>query len=204
MRRVLSFLAAAGLVLAVGGAVALLRADWGPATVNDFGTPPRSTFSLSGARAFTDWPLYNTGSSFAGLPLTAILRHRVARPFDPEVTKIRPNYVSFIYGDCRPEGEAGCAPPLEIQISPACRLRPSDIGLPAHGKASIRGAEAALYEEGAKLVLAAGRSTITIYGRSQVEVVEAARALRGVNVRLAASERLPAPAAEARAGAARC
>jgi hypothetical protein len=204
VRRIVSFLLGAALVLAVGGAIALLRAERGPARLNDFGASPRSTFSRAEARAFTGWPLFNVGASFEGMPLTAVLRQRVTNPFDPEVTRIRPNYVSFIYGDCRPEGETGCAPPLEIQISPACGLRPSDIQLPAHGLTHVRGVPAAFYEEGAKMIFATRRSTVAIYGRSRHEVVRAARRLRGVNVRLAADEPLPAPAAETRAGAARC
>jgi hypothetical protein len=53
---------------------------------------------------------YFIGSSFRDLPLTEVL--------------VPPNgagdSTSFIYGDCEPAGDAGCAPPLEIQTWGIC------------------------------------------------------------------------------------
>jgi hypothetical protein len=184
-----------GALLAIGLTVGiLLRPGHGSAESPDYGPPPQSTFDLRDARGFSGWALYNLGDSFQGYPLVAVLRTHVTNPVDPEVTKIRPNYVSFIYGDCLPLDDSGCAPPLEIQISPACLFTPSDIGLPDSGRTTVRGVNASFYEDGAKLVFVTGNSTVTIYGQSRDQVVGAANAIKGVNVALAAGAPLPAAA----------
>jgi hypothetical protein len=122
-----------------------------------------------------------------------VLRYQVTSPADPDVTKIRPNYVSFIYGDCDPGG-GSCAPPLEIQVSPACLYTPADIELPDSGRTEVRGVPGVFYEDGAKIVLVVGRSTVVVYGSSRDQVLRAAEALAGVNIAIAPEDVLPAPA----------
>ncbi len=64
--------------------------------------------SAAASRSFD--PLYSAGDRVDGLPLAAVLRRDDAAEF-----------VSFVYGDCVAGDDAGCAPPAEIQVWPACR-----------------------------------------------------------------------------------
>ena len=82
------------------------------------------------------------------------------------------DYVSYIYGDCeylKSENiEGGCAPPLEVQTWPACRR--SLANYTYEGKAypyeplpDERGAEVASFEEGGRLELYSGSSTVVVF-----------------------------------------
>ena len=192
MKRSIIVLFGLALATVVAAAVSLTRVGGADAVPTEFGASPRSTFSRAEARRFTDFPLYDVGESFQGWPLVAVLRRKDTGRFAGE--HIRPNYVSFIYGDCLATDDQGCAPPLEIQISPACLYTPADIALPAEARLKIRGVTSSVFEEGAKLALVAGRSTVTIYGRARDDVVAAAGRLRGVNLPVEATDNLPAPA----------
>ncbi len=72
--------------------------------------------------------VYSLGSSFDGLPLTAVLRQCEDPGLDASIgVDARGNSTSYIYGDCElPMGEGGCAPPLEVQVRPACERSVSD------------------------------------------------------------------------------
>ena len=62
---------------------------------------------------------YFLGQDFESLPLTDT-SYSCHRPTPPSDGIAREDLVSFIYGDCTPGDEGGCAPPLEIQTWPAC------------------------------------------------------------------------------------
>jgi len=183
-------------VLAAGApALVLLRS--GDAEANARPDAPKSTFSVARAKAFSDFPVYDAGDSVEGLPLVAELR-RVGGAA---------NYVSFIYGDCVAVDDYGCAPPIEIQIWPACVRNPSlyaGPGAPVGDKVTVRGVPAAFYEDGRRLEVQTGISTVVVFGRTQADVVAAADALRGVNVPVRPSDDLPTPAAGALDGSLRC
>jgi hypothetical protein len=71
-----------------------------------YGEPaPSAQFTLEDARAFDDYPLLFAGDRVEGLPLVTVLRRSDTADF-----------VSFVYGDCTPDDDMGCAPPLEIQV----------------------------------------------------------------------------------------
>jgi hypothetical protein len=96
-------LAALAVVMAVAGAaIVLIGSD------DDAG----SSVSAVPAEARDG---YFVGSSFRDLPLTEVL--------------VPPNgagdSTSFIYGDCELAGDAGCAPPLEIQTWDICDRFPA-------------------------------------------------------------------------------
>ena len=185
----------AAVIAAGAAALVLLRS--GHAEANARPDAPKSTFSVAQAKGFTDFPVYDAGDSVEGLPLVAELR-RVGGGT---------NYVSFIYGDCTAVDDYGCAPPIEIQIWPACLRNPSlyaGPGAPVGDKATVRGVPAAFYEDGRRLEIQTGTSTVVIFGRRQAEVVTVADALRGVNVPVRAGDNLPAPAAGALDGSLRC
>lgn len=93
------------------------------------GRPARTT---AGKKACTapdepaNFRLYSLGARFAELPLTTVMRIcSVPQPLSAEAEELPPtwraNFVSYIYGTCEPpQGEGGCAPPVEVQVWPAC------------------------------------------------------------------------------------
>lgn len=158
--------------------------------------PPKSTFSMKEAVQFANFPLYSAGDSVEGLPLVAMLKNPPAGD------------ISFIYGDCKPTGETGCAPPIEIQVWPACKRNPSlydESTLPTKiERTVVRGVPAISLEDGARLEIQTGISTVVIFGRGSDEVLRVAAALQGVNVPVNAKAALPAPALGAQAGDVPC
>jgi hypothetical protein len=206
MRRAVALLfvaaAAAGVAVFAGSGAAV-----DPAPAPGRYAPPQSTFSVAAARAFAEFPVYNVGNRFRDLPLVAVLRRADAAAEAGE--PVAADYVSFVYGDCEPRA-GGCAPPLEVQVWPACVRNPSVlsyVGLGTPEATTVRGVPATFLDEGpgaARLELTTGRATVVVFGSSREQVTEAALALRGVNRELAADRPLPAPANGALAGRLDC
>jgi hypothetical protein len=94
---------------------------------------------------------YYVGPSFEDLPLTDVL--------------VPPggagDSTSFIYGDCEPPDEGGCAPPLEIQTWSICDRLPS--GSARSDLVSFRGAKALFDPAEEQAEIYAGRKTIVIF-----------------------------------------
>ena len=160
---------------------------------------PNSTFSLAEAQTFTEFPVYYAGPAVDGVPLVAVLRRDDSA-----------NYVSFIYDECDAKSETGCAPPGEVQVWPACQR---NLSLYAGARSSIspvpesttvRGAPAAFFENGSRLEIQTGASTVVVFGGSSEWVLRLANALRGVNVGVQAGELLPPPVAGALDGTLEC
>jgi hypothetical protein len=186
---------AAGLAIVVAiGAAAILGSGSAEAE------SPRGNFSLAHAQTFTDFPLYYAGETVAGLPLNYVLRQPINQ---------RKSSVSFIYGDCIPRGDAGCAPPVEVQIWPACVRNPSlykaqgPVG-PVAEMRTVRGVPAAFFEDGHRVEIQTGTATVVIFGREQSLVTEVANELRGVNVPVQATNKLPASDSRALVGKLPC
>ena len=163
------------------------------------------------ARAFTDFALYSLGDSFEGLPLVAITR-RLDPPiseFDVPLTH-RANFVNHIYGDCEAVSDSGCAPPLQIQVWPACERTLSSYSLtPAgdpfpHERTTVRGVPAAFFEDGGRLELYSSDVTIVIFGLGKEHVRRAAEALQPVNTAASAARNLPSPVPGALEGKLEC
>ena len=164
MRRAVHALAAGALML--GGAAC--------------GSERRSAVAdrvtLADARAFDDFPLYYAGELVDGLPLVAIVRREdTAR------------YVSFVYGSCEPSGsDQSCAPPAEIQIWPSATRNVGSYDARGGGAAPrlepvvVRGVAGAFLDEGTRLELFTGRSTIVVFSDSRDRLLRIARALRCV------------------------
>lgn len=130
-------------------------------------------FTLENARTFDEFPLYYAGEEVDGLPLTAVLaRADGAR------------YVSFVYGDCTPSTDAGCAPPAEIQVWPASArgLGSYDPAAPASPPITptrLRGVSAAFVGE-TQLELYPPRVTVVVFAEDRQRAVAIAEALRCV------------------------
>lgn len=201
MKRLIILIVLIGVAGGVGGYV--IAAHGGGGDTID----PKGNFSVSAARAFDEFPIYSVGDRFQDLPLTGVLRR-----FDPSSSAgpVRENFVSFLYGECAPQGGSGCALPLEIQVWPACERNASVYaGGPASDAAepiAVRGLAATYF--GAlgrpRLEFTTGTSTVVIFGRTREQVVAAANALRGVNHELDGRAPLPSPAEGAQYGALKC
>ena len=114
--------------------------------------------------------LYYAGLSFAGLPLTHVDDGGL-----------------FVYGDCTPKSDQGCAPPIEIQHF---SFRPRDwaLAMGCHRLASLRGVPTVRHDG---LVLVTRGTFVKIYARDAAEdrrIALALRPVRGPN-----PERLPPP-----------
>ncbi len=134
--------------------------------------------------------LLNAGERVDGLPLAAVLRREGTAEF-----------VSFVYGDCAARDDAGCAPPAEIQVWPACRR---NLGLYDDAfvdstiaeRMSVRGVTALLFEEGTRLELETGRSTVVVFAGTRGRVLRIAAALRALDGSVVPARPLPEPVRE--------
>jgi hypothetical protein len=160
------------------GLVALLVALLGALALAACGAAAESKVSAAGdltleeARAFEEFPLVYAGERVDGLPLVAIVRRDDTA-----------NFVSFVYGDCRPPpAEGGCAPPAEIQVWPAGRRNlgsyDASRGGPSPELTRIRGSPAAFFEAGTRLEVYMGQLTVVVFARSRERVGRIADALR--------------------------
>jgi hypothetical protein len=156
------------------GLAALLAA----AVLAACGAAPDEVASVAGdltleqARAFAEFPLVYAGERVDGLALVAIVRRDDTA-----------NYVSFVYGDCRPpSAEGGCAPPAEIQVWPAGRRSLGSYDA-SRGEYSleltrIRGSPAAFFDAGTRLEVFTTLVTVVVFARSRERVGRVADALR--------------------------
>jgi hypothetical protein len=114
------------------------------------------------------------GEQVDGLPLVAIVRRDDTA-----------DYVSFVYGDCRPSApDGGCAPPAEIQVWTAARRSLGSYDASRGGSmpelTSIRGSPAAFFDAGTRLELYTAQVTVVLFARSRQRLGEIADALRCV------------------------
>ncbi len=132
--------------------------------------------------------LFNAGDRVDGLALAAVLRREDTAEF-----------VSFVYGDCVAGDDAGCAPPAEIQIWPVCRRNlglyddASDRGALAE-RISLRGVPALLFDDGTRLELETGSSTVVVFAGTRGRVLRIAAALRTFDETVSPGLPLPQPA----------
>ncbi len=132
--------------------------------------------------------LLNAGERVDGLPLAAVLRREDTAEF-----------VSFVYGDCIAVDDAGCAPPAEVQVWPFCRR---NLGLYRDASASgalaeqivLRGVPALLFDDGTRLELETGRSTVIVFAGTRARVLRIAAALRAIDGTVPPALPLPMPA----------
>ncbi len=169
--------AAALVILVLVGGAATYRSVF-PARPGG-GVLAHGEMSFAQARA-AEFPVYYGGDFSAELPLRVVLQGENSGPVDD---------IDFVYGDCHATSEQGCAPPVEVQIWPACvrnltMYAPSGPAplpralLPV--QATVRGVPAAFFEEFHRLELQTGISTIVIFGRGYDDVVRIAQGLRGL------------------------
>ena len=156
------------------------------------GLPLLGSPSAGGAQSpigSRDLALFNAGDRVDGLPLAAVLRREGTAEF-----------VSFVYGDCAAHDDAGCAPPAEIQVWPACRRNLGLYGDALGGKlaerTSVRGVPALRFDEGTRLELETGRSTVVVFADTPARVLRVAGALRALDGSVGSTRPLPQPLRE--------
>jgi hypothetical protein len=178
-RRALLLLAVAGIAAAVTAGALLASGSQAP--------PPQGP---------NDFQVYFLGKQFEKLTVTRRLRRLDKRTAPQEY---RANYVSYIYGTCALDGDAGCAPPIEVQNWPTCernpttyRLTPKGDPVP-HTNLTIRGAPAALFEDGLRLEIYTGRTTVVIFGNDAAQVRRATDVLQSVDGTIKPRQKLPPP-----------
>jgi hypothetical protein len=158
------------VIVAFVGALALVAC--GSAT--DDAAPLAGDLTLGQAQEFDEFPLLYAGEEVDELPLVAIVRRDDTA-----------DYVSFIYGDCRPASpDGGCAPPAEVQVWPAGR-RSLGSYEGSHGGSPpeltrIRGSPAAFFDAGTRLEVYAAEVTVVVFARTRTQVERIAGALRCV------------------------
>ena len=134
------------------------------------------------------YPLFNAGDRVDGLPLATVLRREDSAEF-----------VSFVYGDCVARDDVGCAPPAEIQVWPACHRNlglyddATDRGAPAVERLFLRGVPALLFDDGTRLELETGRSTVVVFAGTRGRALRIAAALRAIDGSVLPSRPLPEP-----------
>jgi hypothetical protein len=97
--------------------------------------------------------VYWAGNSFAGLPLAAINRDE--------------GRVTLVYGNCRPDRDAGCQPPLQIQTTSICDLNPLEFH--SRPRTSRRIGQLVVREYGnGERQLSIGASSILVFGRGRI------------------------------------
>jgi hypothetical protein len=213
MLRLITALSAVAVALATIGFAT--RADGQTPTAGSPFQAAYSDFTPNSVRDFAPFALYSLGSQFRNLPLT-----RITRTFEkPNLSAVggaafnlpdnRTNYVNFIYGTCNPLGEYTCAPPLTVQIWPACDATLADFyyntppGVPSrpYELINVRGVPAAKFDD--MLQIYAGRVTIVVFGDTEVLRLDAAANLAAANAHaggISRTDPLPAPAAGAMEG----
>jgi hypothetical protein len=189
-RPLLGSTAIAVVVLAVLlGVVAIERVGDSPDT-DERGrlVRPRGNTSLMQARAFRGYPLYFAGETAAGYRLEAVLR--IDRTSPAPHTEF-----SFTYGACRSIQGQGCPPPLTILLWPACYRYETRYSIPTRERTVIRDVPARNSREFRRLELYPAGTTIIINGgglRTNAQLLEVARRLRGVNLPHSPAASLPA------------
>jgi hypothetical protein len=142
--------------------------------------PTRSDLTISELSDFSDFPVYTAGRQIGPYLLTAILReHRkIEEPvgFDPVIV----DSLSLVYGDCVPSSDAGCAPPLVIQIWPDCQrpLARARARTDTGGVVLKRGVPTV--ELGDRTEMATGNETIVVFGEPELRA-QAINQLRPAN-----------------------
>ncbi len=160
--------------------------EWCPDPEGDVGTaagPVKELLPCTGYEDPLNFDSYYLGDSFEDLPLSATDR----RCYLPD-----PNYpddpgsndVSYFYGTCTPPPDGGCTPPLEVQTWPACEryrdmymLDPYGTPLPRIDL-TVQGVPASLFEDGYRLEIYTGGSTVVIFGDDSAQIMRAGNAIQ--------------------------
>ena len=139
---------------------------------------------LKAAKRFNAYPLYWVGERFEKWPLVHV-----------EVENSP--FATLIYGNCEASGDSGCAPPLQIQISPLCDHLDLVTSNPIWKRRHVRGAPVGSFD-GAP-VLFTRRAQVKVYrgvGSDpgvELRALHALRSLNQLSPRFGSLGRIPGP-----------
>ena len=139
----------------------------------------------------TNFTTYSVGPHFDGMRMTQFERQCTEAPAGAPAY-VRMNAVWYSYGECEPRaGESACQPPLTVMTFPLCERdstkAPPNPHNPLHGRRSVRGVQAELYENGYRLVLRTGDAAVHVVGTDRARVEQAAERLVRAPARPSAS-----------------
>jgi hypothetical protein len=142
----------------------------------------KNLMSCTGADEPANFPVYSLGRSVAGLDLTSVSRR--CDPLQPDAA-MRANFVSYVYGTCSAaDGDAVCAPPLEIQSWPACERSLSDyevsagVPYPHESLGQLDGVPAYSFDQGTRVELYTGEATIVVFAADPSLIDQAVAAIQ--------------------------
>ncbi|HEX8054671.1 MAG TPA: hypothetical protein VF517_16915 [Thermoleophilaceae bacterium] len=130
-----------------------------------------------------NFPTYSLGSSFDGMPITAI--NRICEVPSPHELP-RPNFVEFIYGTCTPDPVLGaCQPPVVVQSWPACERNLSSYAQSGiedfqldYVLTTLRGVPGALFDTALRAEVYTEDATLVVFGETADQTSRAVSALR--------------------------
>lgn len=135
------------------------------------------------ADATRNFDVFSLGPNFEQLPETDMIRR--CDPPDPQEGSA--NFVSYIYGDCQPDmtdEDPSCAAPLEIQSWPACQRNLAsysqgpDWATVDYTLTTVNGLPGATFDDGMRVEVYTGTTTVVIFGGDPTQVLRAAGAIR--------------------------
>jgi hypothetical protein len=176
-------------------AVVLLAAAAFPARAALDGESQRA---VDAAREFREYRVFWLGERFRSHDLTHASRgERKDRA-----------YFEFIYGDCDPGPDSGCAPPYQVQVYSACSRNLASYGGPRpERRKPIRGAAVYEFSDGPSfdmLEVYTGRTTVVVFAPTAAKARRVVRHLEGINVDVGRDDPLGPPARGAVQGKVRC
>lgn len=137
----------------------------------------------TGSRDPINFRVFSAGPAVGGVPMTTSIRRCDPGALADEMPS---NYFAYIYGDCQPQPEVGCLPPLQIRSYPACERTYADYSfegkplpyteLPPIGKAKVFEIEFLVDH---RIEIYTGTSTIAISAADWSLAEEALDQLRG-------------------------
>lgn len=132
----------------------------------------------------TNFAVFTLGSSFAGIPYWDDNR-LCAEPAEYAQLNGRPirsNDVTVVYGKCdfQADDRGSCDPPLEVQSWPACE-RNASLYEKGNGlkldSITIQGAPAAVFEDGQRIEVYTGSSTVVVFAHDPTTALAAAKSI---------------------------
>lgn len=114
----------AGPAEAGGGEAVLARNESPPRWVSNHQRVLRhEALPCTGSKDPINFRVFSAGPAVGGVPITNTIRRCDPGALADEMPS---NYFAYIYGDCEPQPDVGCLPPLQIRSYPACERTYAD------------------------------------------------------------------------------
>jgi hypothetical protein len=192
----------------LGSGGAALAACTVLALVAATGASAAPTSSREARQAAAVYTVYWLGTAFESQELSGKIK-RLEKPLPGET--FGADFTSYLYGTCTPDPvDGGCPIPLEIQSWAACKRNLSVYaggpdGRPlAHVNLKIRGVPAASFDDGTRLEVYTGTTTVVLFSSDGAQLKRAANAMQPAPRSGKPGTPLPPPAPGALTGKLSC